>query len=244
MMLIRWGDLPEEMKNDSVRKYYNILYKKRYRLFVKRVFDVLVAILIFIILSPVFVIISIAIKIDSKGPIMFRQVRVTQYGKQFRIFKFRTMINNADKMGSQVTTKDDTRITKVGKFLRKLRLDELPQLFNIITGDMSFTGTRPEVVKYVEKYTDEMMATLLLPAGVTSEASIQYKDEEQLLANEDDADKVYLNQVLPEKMKYNLKSIEKFSFLGDMKLMVKTVMAIMKRGKYVEKAPTTNTKAI
>lgn len=217
------------MKNDSVKKYYDLLFKKRFSLFFKRIFDVLVAILIFIILSPVFVIISIAIKIDSKGPIMFRQIRVTQYGKEFKIYKFRTMVSDADKFGSQITTKNDVRITKVGRFLRRLRLDEIPQLFNIFTGDMSFVGTRPEIVKYVEKYTDEMMATLLLPAGITSEASIQYKDEDQLLANADNVDEIYVNEILPEKMEYNLRSIKKFSFLGDIKVMVKTAMAVMKR---------------
>lgn len=229
MGLRRWEELPSNMKNDSVKKYYDLLFKKRFSLFFKRIFDVLVAILIFIILSPVFVIISIAIKIDSKGPIMFRQIRVTQYGKEFKIYKFRTMVSDADKFGSQITTKNDVRITKVGRFLRRLRLDEIPQLFNIFTGDMSFVGTRPEIVKYVEKYTDEMMATLLLPAGITSEASIQYKDEDQLLANADNVDEIYVNEILPEKMEYNLRSIKKFSFLGDIKVMVKTAMAVMKR---------------
>lgn len=229
MLLKKWDELPENMKNKSVRPYYDLLYKKRISLVTKRVFDVVVAIIAFIILSPIFIILSLAIKIDSKGPVMFRQIRVTQYGKNFRIFKFRTMVNNADKIGTQVTTKNDTRVTRVGKILRKLRLDEIPQLFNIIIGDMSFVGTRPEVVKYVEKYTDEMMATLLLPAGVTSEASIQYKDEELLLSIADDANETYVYEVLPKKMKYNLKSIEEFNFFSDIKTMVKTVLAVAKR---------------
>jgi lipopolysaccharide/colanic/teichoic acid biosynthesis glycosyltransferase len=228
MLLKKWDDLPKNMKNDKVKPYYELLYKKRYSLLAKRIFDIVAAILTFITLSPIFIILSIAIKIDSKGPVMFRQIRVTQYGKQFRIFKFRTMVNNADKIGAQVTTKNDARITKVGNFLRKLRLDEIPQLFNIISGDMSFVGTRPEVIKYVEWYTDEMMATLLLPAGVTSEASIQYKDEELLLANAEDADKTYIYEVLPEKMKYNLRSIEKFSFWGDIKIMLRTISAVFR----------------
>ena len=229
MMMVKWENLPDEMKNESVRKYYELLNKKRYSLLAKRVFDLVVAIIVFIILSPVFVVLSAIIKLDSKGPIMFRQVRVTQYGKQFRIFKFRTMVNDADKLGTQVTTMNDARVTKVGKILRKLRLDEIPQLFNIISGDMSFVGTRPEVIKYVNRYSDEMMATLLLPAGVTSEASILYKDEELLLANAADADETYLNEVLPEKMKYNLSSIEAFSFFGEIKTMLKTVAAVLKR---------------
>lgn len=231
MRLINWDNIPDDMKNESVKKYYDLLYKKRFSLFAKRIFDIIAAILIFTILSPLFVILSITIKIDSRGPVMFRQVRVTQYGKRFKIFKFRTMIVNAEKSGSQVTTKNDSRVTKIGKVLRKCRLDEIPQLFNIILGDMSFVGTRPEVVKYVEKYTDEMMATLLLPAGVTSETSIKYKDEELLLATDTDADETYVNKVLPEKMKYNLRSLREFSFLGEIKTMVRTVLPVGTKDK-------------
>lgn len=231
MILRKWEDLPENMKNESVRPYYELLYKKRHGLLAKRIFDIIVAVLSFILLSPIFVILSLAIKMDSKGPVMFRQTRVTQYGKRFRIFKFRTMVNNAEKIGTQVTTNNDIRITRVGKFLRKLRLDEIPQLFNIILGDMSFVGTRPEVVKFVEKYTDEMLATLILPAGVTSKASIQYKDEELLLSIADNADKTYVYEILPEKMKYNLKSIIEFNFFSDLNIMFKTVVAVFKKDK-------------
>lgn len=229
MLLKKWDELPESMKNERVRPYYDLLYKKRSSLLAKRTFDIVVAFITFIILSPIFIVLSLAIKIDSKGPVMFRQIRVTQYGKRFRIFKFRTMVNNADKIGTQVTTKNDARVTRVGKLLRKLRLDEIPQLLNIILGDMSFVGTRPEVVRYVEKYSDEMIATLLLPAGVTSEASILYKDEELLLSIADDADETYVYEVLPEKMKYNLKSIEEFNFFSDIKTMVRTVVVVLKR---------------
>lgn len=229
MVLRKWEDLPSNIKNPSVRKYYDILYKRRFSLFIKRIFDILIAIITFIILSPIFIIISIAIKIDSKGFVMFRQTRVTQYGREFKIFKFRTMVNDAEELGTQVTTKNDNRVTRVGRVLRKYRLDEFPQLFNIIAGDMSFVGTRPEVVKYVEGYTNEMIATLLLPAGVTSEASIKYKDEEKILTVAKYADKTYVNVVLPEKMKYNLRSIEEFSFLGEIKTMGRTVLAVVKR---------------
>lgn len=231
MILRKWEDLPENMKNKSVSKYYDVLYKKRFVLFIKRLFDMAVGIIILTILSPVFLVICIVVKMDSKGPVIFRQIRVTQYGKRFRIFKFRTMVIDAENIGAYVTSENDSRVTKIGRFLRKCRLDEIPQLFNIITGDMSFVGTRPEVVKYVERYTDEMMATLLLPAGVTSDASIQYKDEERLLANAENADKIYVNIVLPEKMKYNLRSIEMFSFLGELKTMVRTVLAVVKQDK-------------
>lgn len=231
MVLREWEDLPEFMKNERVKEYYDILSQKRVSLVLKRIFDFVLGFMLLIILSPLFIILSVIIKVDSKGPIMFRQTRVTQYGKRFRIFKFRTMINNADKIGSQITTKDDARITRVGRLLRKYRLDEIPQLFNIIVGDMSFVGTRPEVPKFVEKYTDEMMATLLLPAGVTSEASIQYKDEELILTNVKNVDELYVNKILPEKMKYNLKSIEDFSLINDMKTIVKTVIAVFKKGE-------------
>ena len=229
MVLKRWEDLPEKIKNEDVKRYYDILSKKRISLVIKRIFDLVLAIILLIILSPLFIIIAIAIKIDSKGPVMFRQTRVTQYGKKFRIFKFRTMITDAEKIGSQVTTKNDTRITRIGRVLRKYRLDEIPQLLNIIAGEMSFVGTRPEVSKYVERYSDEMLATLLLPAGVTSEASIQYKDEELLLANASDVDEVYINRVLPEKMKYNLKSLREFSLLNDIKTMIKTLLVVLKK---------------
>jgi lipopolysaccharide/colanic/teichoic acid biosynthesis glycosyltransferase len=228
LILKKWDDLPIKMKNDDVKKYYEILDGKQKGLLLKRIFDFVVAIIMFIILLPFFVVISIAIKIDSKGPVMFRQVRVTQYGKQFKIFKFRTMVNDAEKLGAQITTRNDARVTKVGNVLRKFKLDEIPQLFNIITGDMTFVGTRPEVPKYVEKYSEEMMATLLLPAGVTSEASIRYRDEEKMFKNVGDVDRTYTGKVLPEKMKYNLESIEKFNFFYDIGIICRTVVAAVR----------------
>ena len=181
-----------------------------------------------IILLPVFIILGIAIKIDSKGPVFFRQERITQYGRTFRIFKFRTMVNNAEKLGTQVTVGNDSRITRVGSFIRNCRLDEISQLLNILTGDMTFVGTRPEVKKYVDHYTKEMTATLLLPAGVTSLASIYYKDEAELLEKSENPDKTYIEEILPEKMKYNLQSIEKFDFLEDIKIMFMTALAVIR----------------
>jgi lipopolysaccharide/colanic/teichoic acid biosynthesis glycosyltransferase len=228
MVLKGWNDIPENMKNDSVKRYYEILEEKHTSLIMKRSFDLIAAIITLVILLPLCLLISIAIKIDSKGPVMFRQVRITQYGKPFRIFKFRTMVSNAESLGTQVTSKNDGRVTRVGKILRNLRLDEVPQLLNIITGDMTFVGTRPEVPKYVKKYSKEMMATLLLPAGVTSEASIQYKDEELLLADSDNIEEIYVNKVLPDKMRYNLRSIVSFSFFGDIKTMVRTLLTVIK----------------
>lgn len=231
MILKKWENIPENMKVPSVKEYYDLLYKKRFSLFFKRAFDIVMALIVIIVTFPVFIFIGIAIKFDSRGPILFRQVRVTQYGKQFKIFKFRTMVVNADKLGTQVTTKNDNRITRVGNLIRKIRLDEIPQVFNVLLGDMSFVGTRPEVVKYVEKYTDEMLATLLLPAGITSKASIQYKNEEKLLSNTNNADEVYINQVLPEKMNYNLQSIKEFSFWGELSVMLQTLIAVVKKDK-------------
>lgn len=227
-MMRKWNDLPREMQVESVKKYYEILQHRKGSLIAKRIFDVIVASILVVILSPILLLLSILIKLDSKGPVMFRQVRVTTYGKPFRIFKFRTMVNNADKIGTQVTTKGDARVTRMGKLLRGCRLDELPQLFNVLKGEMSFVGTRPEVEKYVAHYTDEMKATLLLPAGITSRASIEYKDEEKLLESAENADEVYIHQVLPEKMKYNLEAIEKFSFWDDIKTMFATVIAVVK----------------
>lgn len=227
-MMKKWNDLPKELQVEPVRKYYDILQHRKGSLLAKRIFDVIVAGILVVILSPILLILSILIKLDSKGPVMFRQVRVTTYGKPFRIFKFRTMVNNADKIGTQVTTKGDARVTRMGKLLRGCRLDELPQLFNVLKGEMSFVGTRPEVEKYVAHYTDEMKATLLLPAGITSRASIEYKDEEKLLESAENADEVYIHQVLPEKMKYNLEAIEKFSFWDDIKTMFATVIAVVK----------------
>ena len=228
MRLIRWTSLPENMRTEAVRPYYRALQKKAGSLLLKRIFDIVASFLMLLILSPFFLILAIAIKIDSPGPVFYRQVRITQYGREFRIFKFRTMVNNADKIGSLVTVGNDSRITKVGSFIRACRLDEISQLINVLLGDMTFVGTRPEVPKYVAAYTPEMMATLLLPAGITSIASIRYKDEAELLDKAEDVDKTYIEEVLPGKMQYNLESILQFSFWDDIATCFKTVMAVLK----------------
>ncbi|WP_418565862.1 sugar transferase [Hominenteromicrobium sp.] len=227
--MISWEKLPPQMQTEAVKPYYEILQKKQIGLIFKRSFDIVVSLIMLLILSPVFLVLAIAIKLDSKGPVFYRQVRVTQYGKEFRIFKFRTMVNNADKIGSQVTVGGDSRITRVGKVIRECRLDEIGQLLNILGGSMTFVGTRPEVPKYVEKYTPEMWATLLLPAGVTSEASIRYKDEAALLDAAEDVDATYIQDVLPGKMKYNLRSIQEYSFFKDIKTMFQTVFAVVEK---------------
>lgn len=219
--------LPSQFQCDEVKEYYDILCKKTKSLFFKRVMDLFFAIILLIFLIIPIIIISIAVKVSSKGPVFYRQVRVTTYGKRFKILKFRTMVENADKMGSLVTTDSDSRVTKVGRFLRKYRLDELPQIFNVLSGSMSVVGTRPEVERYVEKYEPEFYATLLMPAGITSLASIMYKDEEKLLSSEEDVDKVYIEKILPEKMKYNLKYTKNFGFRSDIKLMFKTVKEVL-----------------
>ena len=233
MLIKKWDKLPSFMQLDEVKEYYLALRKKNFLLLLKRLFDIIVSFLLLIILSPLFLIIAIAIKIDSKGPIFYRQERVTQYGKHFRIFKFRTMVVNADKNG-ELTVNHDSRITKVGRFIRKCRLDEIPQLLDILRGTMTFVGTRPEVPKYVNKYTNEMIATLLLPAGVTSLASIYFKDEAILLNDVNDIDKTYIDIVLPKKMFFNIRNIKQFSLFNDIKIMFMTVFAMFGK-KYTYK---------
>ena len=227
MILKPWEDLPDFLRTDDVRPYYDILAQRRGSLLLKRCFDVVVSALMLVLLSPVFLLLAAAIKLDSPGPVFYRQVRVTQYGREFRIFKFRSMVSDADKRGSLVTVSGDSRITRVGRFIRKFRLDELCQLIDIFRGTMTFVGTRPEVPKYVAAYTPEMMATLLLPAGVTSEASILYKDEAELLDKAGDVDKAYIEKVLPGKMQYNLEDLLQFSFWTDIKTMFRTVLAVL-----------------
>lgn len=237
-MLCNWEQLPAEMQTDAVRPYYDALRKKQGSLLLKRIFDVTVSAVMLLVLLPVFLVLAVAIKLDSPGPVFYRQVRVTQYGKQFRIFKFRSMVQNADK-GSLVTVGADSRITRVGKLIRKCRLDEICQLIDILRGTMTFVGTRPEVPKYVDSYTPEMLATLLLPAGVTSLASILYKDEDLLLQNAEDVDRTYIEQVLPGKMRYNLQEIKNFSFFSNIKVMFMTVFAVLGKDYSAEKEKET-----
>lgn len=228
MVLRNWEDLPSFMQYEEVREYYDILVKKKLSLRLKRCFDVVAGVSVLIVTAIPMVIISIKIATESSGGVFYRQERITAYGKKFRIHKFRTMVANADKIGSTVTVSGDSRITPTGAFLRKYRLDELPQVFDVLAGNMSFVGTRPEATKYVKKYTKEMRATLLLPAGITSEASIQYKDEAEQLDVAEDVDRVYVEQVLPAKMKYNLESIRKYSFWREIMTMMKTVLAVIR----------------
>ena len=226
-ILPKWEELPDELKTDAVKPYYDALSRRKAGLFFKRLLDFFAALDLIILLGIPMLIIAIMIKCDSKGPVFFRQERVTTYGARFRIHKFRTMVNNAEKLGTSVTVDNDIRITKVGSKLRDHRLDEFPQLFDVLAGNMSFVGTRPEVVKYVNRYSDEMNATLLMPAGITSIASIEYKDEAELLEKAEDADEVYVKEILPAKMKYNLESIKEFGFFKDIGVLFKTVAAVL-----------------
>ena len=226
-VLDSWDQISASLKNPIVKTYYDKLDKKRFSLLMKRGFDLLFSFLLIIFLCPIMLILSIWIKVDSKGPVFYLQTRVTKNNRDFNIFKFRTMVPNADQLGSQVTVRNDPRVTKVGHFLRKYRLDELPQLMNIFKGDMSFVGTRPEVRRYVDDYTQEMKATLLLPAGVTSLASITYKDEQELLDLSADVDETYLKEILPQKMSYNLRYLANYSFKEDLSILLKTVKEVI-----------------
>ena len=225
-------NIDKRFETEAVKRYRVLIEKKKISLFLKLLFDKVLALMLLIPLLPIILGIAIWIKLDSEGPVFYRQERITTYGRTFRIFKFRTMVKDADKLGTAVTQQNDPRISKVGHKLRKLRLDELPQLINVLVGDMSFVGVRPEVAKYVDKYSDEMNATLLLPAGITSPASIEYKDEDEVIekfkGSGRSVDEIYVEKILPDKMKYNLKYIEEFSVINDVKIMIRTALAVIK----------------
>ena len=222
----KWQHLPPILQNEHIKPYYEILNKKKFSLFVKRFLDILFSLLLLIPAIPFVLVVSLLIVIDSPGSPLFLQERVTQYDKKFIIVKFRTMIDDADRKGTEVTVSADPRITKIGKFLRKFRLDEVPQLINILLGQMTFVGTRPEVPNYVQHYTPEMLATLLLPAGVTSRTSIEFRNEQELLKDAIDIDKVYIEQILPEKMKINLAYIKDFSLKEDLSIILLTIKKV------------------
>ncbi|MGG7142791.1 sugar transferase [Clostridium nigeriense] len=191
---------------------------------VKRIFDFLLSLFGIIILSPIFIIVSIAIKLDSKGSILFLQKRVGRYGKEFDIYKFRTMVTDAEKLGKQITVGKDNRITKVGAFLRKFKIDELPQLFNVLKGDMSLVGPRPEVPKYVALYNKEQKKVLDIRPGITDMASLRYKDENDILGKVDNPEEYYINVIMKDKLNLNLEYIEKSNVFFDIYLIVKTII--------------------
>ena len=220
--------LPKNMKNKYTKEYIGLLEKRRLSLCAKRVFDMVVSLLILLVLSPLLLLLALAVKLDSRGPVFYRQVRVGRYNEDFKIFKFRTMVQDADKIGPPLTVGDDPRVTRVGRLIRKLRLDEFSQLLNVLGGSMSLVGPRPEVRKYVDVYTPEYMATLLIRPGITATSSIAFKDEDSLLNAAEDPEKVYVEQILPPKMAYNLAYMKKISLLNDIKIMFQTVGAVLK----------------
>lgn len=233
MFFKSWESLPVWMRTEDVKPFYLRLAKRTASIRIKRMLDFVLAFIMTVVLAPLMAVLAVCIKLDSRGPVFYRQERITRYGKPYRIFKFRTMVSDADKKGPAITQAGDKRITRMGRLLRKCRLDELPQLLNVLSGDMSFVGTRPEVKKYVDAYTDEMKATLLLPAGITSRSSIAYKDEDKVMERYlketgKSVDEVYVEYVLPEKMKYNLQYLEEFGVFEDIKIMAETVLAVLR----------------
>jgi len=225
---VNFQALPKNMKNKYTKEYLGLLEKRRFSLCAKRVFDVAVSLLILLVLSPLLLLLALAVKLDSRGPVFYRQVRVGRYNQDFKIFKFRTMVQDADKIGPPLTVGDDPRVTRVGHLIRKLRLDEFSQLLNVLGGSMSLVGPRPEVRKYVDVYTPKYMATLLIRPGITATSSIAFKDEDSLLNAAEDPEKVYVEQILPPKMAYNLAYMKKISLLNDIKIMFQTVGAVLK----------------
>ncbi len=226
---LSWEELPAFMRTKEVRPYWEILYRRRYAVKAKRIFDYVAACILLVFLAAPMLCIAAVVKLDSEGPVFYRQLRVTAYGRTFRIHKFRTMTNEAEHTGPQLTVSQDPRVTKAGKVLRKYRLDELPQIFDVLHGDMSFVGARPELVKYVKQYTPQMRATLLLPAGITSEASLRYKDESELLHGADNVDEIYVKKIMPAKMRWNLESIRRFSFWQEIRTIIRTVASVSGR---------------
>lgn len=227
MFICPFENLPSEMQTDEIKQYYDILQGKKASLFVKQLFDFLLALILVILLSPLMLVLAIIIKCTSKGPVFFLQTRVGRYLKPFKIIKFRTMRTDAEKTGKQITVGErDPRITGVGAFLRKFRLDELPQLFNIIAGQMSFVGARPEVPRYVSEYSGAMAATLLIKPGITGYASVKFKNENELLGKESDPEKAYIEHIIPVKMALDLEYINDLSPICDIKTMFLTVKEV------------------
>lgn len=224
-----WEELPAFMQTGEVRPYWETLNRRRHCIRAKRMFDYTAACMLLVVLAVPMLCIAAVVRLDSEGPVFYRQLRVTAYGRTFRIHKFRTMTDGAEHNGPALTVSRDSRVTGAGAVLRKYRLDELPQIFDVLHGDMSFVGARPELVKYVEQYTPQMRATLLLPAGITSEASVRFRDESGLLGAADNADEIYVKKIMPAKMRWNLESIRRFSFWREIRTIIRTVAAVSVR---------------
>lgn len=229
MSVKQWQKLPAHMQNEAVKPYFDILAKKNITLFFKRFFEIIIAVIILLIISPILIIAGIAVAVTSKGPVFYLQERVGRYGKPFKIIKFRTMVVNADKLGAQITVGErDPRITRVGHILRITRIDEFPQMINILKGDMSLIGTRPEVQRYVDEYTDEMMATLLLRPGATGAASVKFSKENDMLKDKENPEEYYIKTILPEKMALNLDYTKNISIGYDFKIIGQTFACVFK----------------
>lgn len=195
--------------------------------FIKRLFDLVVAVPAMICLSPLFLLIALWIKRDSRGPVFFRQVRVGRHGRQFRIFKFRTMVVDADQRGAQLTVGADQRITRSGQFLRRYKFDELPQFINVLLGEMTLVGPRPEVSRYVAQYNEQERAILNLTPGITSPASLVYRSESELLAQQTDPEQFYLAEVMPAKIRTDLAYARRATWLSDLGVIAKTVLRVL-----------------
>ena len=215
-------------KNDRPMDIADVLARRKPQLIAKRAMDIVLSACALAVLWPLLLLIALAIWIDDPGPVFYRQVRVGRNGKTFRIFKFRSMVMDADKKGLAITVGRDSRITRVGAVLRKTKLDELAQLLNVFLGQMSFVGPRPEVPKYVELYTPYQRQVLLVRPGITDYASIAYRNENDLLAGAEDPEKMYIEQIMPDKIELNMKYLREISPLADIKLILKTVAAVVK----------------
>lgn len=205
-----------------------VLERRKLQLALKRAMDIVISGGALAVLWPVLLLIALAIKIDDPGPVFYRQVRVGRNGKEFRIFKFRTMIVDADKKGLQITVGRDNRITRMGRLLRKTKLDELAQLINVLLGEMSFVGPRPEVPKYVNMYTPYQRQVLLVRPGITDYASIAYRNENDMLEGAEDPERMYIDVIMPDKIELNMKYLHEISPLADIRLILKTVAAVIR----------------
>ena len=205
-----------------------VLEKRKLQLVLKRAMDIIISGGALAVIWPVLLLIALAIKIDDPGPVFYRQVRVGKDGKEFRIFKFRTMVVDADKKGLAITVGRDNRITRMGRILRKTKLDELAQLINVFTGEMSFVGPRPEVPKYVNMYTPYQRQVLLVRPGITDYASIAYRNENDMLEGAEDPEKMYIDVIMPDKIELNMKYLREISPLADIRLILSTIIAVIR----------------
>ena len=215
-------------KNDRPMDIADVLARRKPQLIAKRAMDIVLSACALAVLWPLLLLIALAIWIDDPGPVFYRQVRVGRNGKTFRIFKFRSMVMDADKKGLAITVGRDSRITRVGAVLRKTKLDELTQLLNVFLGQMSFVGPRPEVPKYVELYTPYQRQVLLVRPGITDYASIAYRNENDLLAGAPNPEAMYIEQIMPDKIELNMKYLREISPLADIRLILKTIVAVIK----------------